>query len=273
MAYRSPVLRSQPRGRSAAALLLTALSGLLATRWYRGRQPDDTRAPPELAGTPRGLQLVTRGGTQQAFDGSGRWLADGSGRVWDLDAPTAEPTVCDVPRHTSGIDLSPDGRWLAATSTGGEVAVCDARTGLRVATLFAGGEGNGARFAPDGALLAVVTWSGTRSAWRTAAWEPTEGAWTPAPRPTPDVSGWTRRSWNTLEPLAHDAQRDRFAWVTTDAVEMRAGDGHLLASRRLPYAVHAVFSAEGRRVAIVGWSRGEVWDAEAFEQVNAVARR
>lgn len=93
----------------------------------------------------------------------GRIVAAKGGNITDL-ASGRTLARCELLAHTSHITWSPDGRWIAATSTSGDIAVCAADTGARARVLSQKCEGVAAQFTRDGALVSA-TWAGNVLRW------------------------------------------------------------------------------------------------------------
>lgn len=102
----------------------------------------------DLAFSPDGSRIVAATGGAVTEIGSGRVLA-----------------TCRLLANTSHVAWSPDGRWIAGTSTSGKIALCDAATGARRHILEMTHEGAGALFSPDGSTVYGGDWDGLLFAW------------------------------------------------------------------------------------------------------------
>lgn len=72
---------------------------------------------------------------------------------------------CGLLANTSSVAWSTDGELIAATSTSGATAICDAKTGARKHVLKMSCEGAAPVFSADGRLLFCGDWNGNVVAW------------------------------------------------------------------------------------------------------------
>ena len=136
-----------------------------------------------LVGPPRHDEVLATG-IKQVFavdwSADGEWLAVGggapaqSGRVefWKREGTQAERSWTGFNDLVYGLDLDPQGRWLAAAAAEGYVSVFDTRTGAELAKL----EGHTAPvlcvgFSPDGSILASGGADRSIRLWDTGSWK------------------------------------------------------------------------------------------------------
>lgn len=114
---------------------------------------------------PRNSSLVVR----FVADPMGRWLmaplGDGVIRIWNTKTWDLQSEMTYRSGHWDG-KFSPDGRWLALSSSGASVQVRDVESGLPVTPPLPHGEAvRDAAWAPDGRRLAVLGIDGEVRIW------------------------------------------------------------------------------------------------------------
>jgi WD40 repeat protein len=108
---------------------------------------------------------------------------DGSVRLWTADGAAVRQSLAGFPELVRSVRFSPDGRWLAAGSHGGQVRVWEvgkAGPGLRLrerAAFTADPEGVGrVAFSREGNLLLTTGLGGTVRAWHPDTGQPAQAA-------------------------------------------------------------------------------------------------
>lgn len=119
---------------------------------------------PQVEPARQGLRLKLGKAHALAFSPDGaRVVAAKGGAITELTSGRGL-AKCKLLAHTSHITWSPDGKWIAATSTSGDIAVCAADTGARATVLSQKSEGVAPVFANDRELVGA-TWGGAVVKW------------------------------------------------------------------------------------------------------------
>jgi len=186
---------------------------------------------------------------QLTCDASGlRLAAAGRGRLALFDARDGRPLVL-MPGHghVLDIDLSPDGRWVAAGCEGDEMYCLDAAS----ASLVHGWKPEAAprrgsqsvRFSRDGSALAIATSEPGIRIWRCADWSLRA----------------LLRLRRPVRALDWFPGGERLAVLTRDGVRVyRIEDRQVMARVALAGAFDLVVSPEGTRVAVTDYDSGHV---------------
>ncbi|MBX3747113.1 MAG: protein kinase [Verrucomicrobiae bacterium] len=118
-----------------------------------------------------------------AFSPDGRWLAIAAGqrygdgipgevRIWDTSNWQLRLTLAGVRDWLTRVKFSPDGKWVAASGSGGFVKVWEAATGREVFELPGlSGIVFGLCFSPDGQAMAAGDSWGMIRLWEVGSWE------------------------------------------------------------------------------------------------------
>jgi WD40 repeat protein len=87
-------------------------------------------------------------------------------RIWEPGTGRLIRTLSEHTDWVTGLDISPDGRWVAASGKDSAVVIWNAETG-EVHTRFEGHDRwvNRVRFSPDGSLLATASDDRTVRVW------------------------------------------------------------------------------------------------------------
>lgn len=102
------------------------------------------------------VALALKGGAEDPYTEEARRSCDL--RVWDVSSGTLKRRIAGSGDPIVSVDISPDGKLVAAGTAGGEAHIWTLADGKLVKTLRPskdGGVVNGVRFSPDGARLAV----------------------------------------------------------------------------------------------------------------------
>jgi hypothetical protein len=124
-----------------------------------------TRSTQAKAEPPRqGPRLALKKSHALAFSPDGARIVAATGGAITEVASGKVLAKCALLANTSHITWSPDGKWIAATSTSGDIAVCAAETGKRVRVLSQKGEGVAPVFTRERELVGA-TWGGDVLRW------------------------------------------------------------------------------------------------------------
>lgn len=102
------------------------------------------------------IALAVKGGAEDPYTEEARGSCDL--RVWDVSSGTLKRRIEGSGDQVLSVDISPDGKLVAAGTAGGEAHIWTLADGKLVKTLRPSKDGwvvNGVRFSPDGARLAV----------------------------------------------------------------------------------------------------------------------
>lgn len=212
--------------------------------------------------TSAGPLLRLAEGSPLGFTPDAARVVSGRGRVFLVETG-AQLVKCDFFANTSCVSVSPDARRVAATSTSGKVAICDLATGTRLHALDLGGEGSGARFDVDG-VLRGATWQGTARAFDPVTGREVAIGVAPA-QPQPPASMASHVAFLAgMVGWSPDGSLFALTPVVPTGFEVRRADGSLATERAFALAFRAEFSPDGRRIALGGYDRSEIWDVETL---------
>ncbi|UJR78511.1 WD40 repeat domain-containing protein [Sandaracinus amylolyticus] len=147
------------------SLLTSDPSGNEARPGSWPRDPERTEAVPATTRAPL-LELRRAHELDLSPDGM-RVVAATGGAITDV-ATREVLSKCEILANTAHVRWSPDSRWIAAASTSGRIAICDAQSGARARVIRVTSEGTAPVFSADGTVLYAGDWEGGVHAWDVA---------------------------------------------------------------------------------------------------------